>query len=86
MDLILQPPSMPLEQRYLENSIEEIAAQMRPDIYLDKQKWNGSPPFDDAIQNMLIQFIEDQRVALYEKHAVGKWRADSCRTIDSGVY
>ncbi len=69
MDQLLQPPGTPYSSRYLERNIDAQVALLRPDIYLDNDKW-GTVAFDAQINNRLKPFVESLRVELYQTHAV----------------
>ena len=72
MDELLQPPDTPEAERYYERRIDQLVAQMQPDVALDATKWPvewGEPQtFGEAIEILKDEYLAVRRVHLYETH------------------
>jgi hypothetical protein len=74
MDEILQPTATPVAERFLESRIDELVAQMAPDVALDRAKW-GNPygaAYDFATATSIIKndYLVGRRSHLYVTHSV----------------
>jgi hypothetical protein len=72
MDELLQPPGTPATELHYERRIDELAAQIQPDVSLDAAKWGfdwGSPQsFAEAVEILKTEYLDVRRVHLYETH------------------
>jgi hypothetical protein len=75
MDELLQPPGTPPAELYYEQRIDELLAQMEPDVALDAAKWEvdwGAPQtFAQATDILKTEYLAVRRVHLYETHGPG---------------
>jgi hypothetical protein len=74
MDKILQPNSTPAADRVLDNRIDELVAQMAPDVALDRAKW-GNPygtSYDFVTATNIIKndYLVRRRNHLYVTHSI----------------
>ncbi len=87
MDEFLQPPGTPAEELYFENRINEYQAAMQQDADLDRQinghaygetYWTNLPPlsFNEGVQQLISDYLQQRRVHLYETHSVDNPRYD----------
>ncbi len=70
MDQLLQPSDTPIDQRYFETRIDELAMQMVSDVAQDQARWGVSASSAEALQLLKSANIEMRRVYLYGTHAV----------------
>ncbi|MFC2030359.1 CotH kinase family protein [Chloroflexota bacterium] len=72
MDELLQPPDTPEAERHYERRIDQLVAQMQPDVALDAAKWPvewGEPQtFTDAVRILKDDYLVARRIHLYETH------------------
>ena len=74
MDQLLQPPGTPADDATFEQRIDQLYAQMSPDVALDAERWPldwGAPQsFDQAIEIIKADYLAARRVHLYETHGM----------------
>ena len=74
MDEILQTTSTPLQDRYLENRIDELATILADDAALDLERWGAIygivRDFDTAIGLLKTNYVDQRRVHLFETHNI----------------
>jgi hypothetical protein len=72
MDELLQPPGTPPGELHYEQRIDELVAQMQPDVLLDAARWPpdwGSPQtFAEAVDILKREYLAVRRVHLFETH------------------
>ncbi|HBO45619.1 MAG TPA: hypothetical protein DD670_17170 [Planctomycetaceae bacterium] len=72
MDELLQTSATPYAERYYEQRIDELYAQMQPDTDLDYAKWSqyGTPQTQITAINILKnEYLAPRRTHLYTNHA-----------------
>ncbi|MFC2030354.1 CotH kinase family protein [Chloroflexota bacterium] len=76
MDELLQPPDTPEAERHYERRIDQLFAQMQPDVALDAAKWTvewGEPQtFAKAVGMLKDEYLATRRVHLYETHSTAR--------------
>lgn len=75
LDLLVQPPGTPFEQRILENRVIALTNLIGPEALLDRAKWGVSPwaankTFAAGVGDLLNQFIEPRRRHWYLTHCI----------------
>ncbi|MEY4691727.1 MAG: hypothetical protein RIT19_2052 [Verrucomicrobiota bacterium] len=75
LDLMVQPPGTPFEQRILENRVITLTNLIGPEALLDRAKWGASPwaankTFAAGVGDLLNQFIEPRRRHWYVTHSI----------------
>ncbi len=75
LDLLVQPPGTPFEQRILENRVIAMTNLIGPEALLDRAKWGASPwaankTFAAGVGDLLNQFIEPRRRHWYLTHSI----------------
>ena len=75
LDLLVQPPGTPFEQRILENRVVALTNLIGPEALLDRAKWGVSPwaankTFAAGVGDLLNQFIEPRRRHWYLTHCI----------------
>ncbi|MFM8879890.1 MAG: lamin tail domain-containing protein, partial [Verrucomicrobiota bacterium] len=75
LDLLVQPPGTPFEQRILENRVIALTNLIGPEALLDRAKWGASPwaankTFAAGVGDLLNQFIEPRRRHWYLTHSI----------------
>lgn len=75
LDLMVQPPGTPFEQRILENRVIALTNLIGPEALLDRAKWGVSPwaankTFAAGVGDLLNQFIEPRRRHWYLTHSI----------------
>jgi hypothetical protein len=75
LDLMVQPPGTPFEQRILENRVIALTNLIGPEALLDRAKWGASPwagnkTFAAGVGDLLNQFIEPRRRHWYLTHSI----------------
>ncbi len=75
LDLLVQPPGTPFEQRILENRVVALTNLIGPEALLDRAKWGASPwagnkTFAAGVGDLLNQFIEPRRRHWYITHSI----------------
>jgi len=72
MDALLQPPATAPEERHYEARIDELLAQMEPDVTLDAARWSvdwGTPQmFREAVDILKADYLAVRRLHLYQTH------------------
>jgi hypothetical protein len=75
MDTFLQPPGTPVDELYYERRIDELVAQIQPDVTLDRAKWpfewGSAQTFAQAIGILKHDYLAARRVYLYETLSSG---------------
>jgi hypothetical protein len=70
MDAFLQPPGTPVDELYYERRIDELVAQIQPDVALDTARWpfewGSAQTFAQAIDILKHDYLAARRVYLYE--------------------
>ncbi len=82
LDLLVQPPGTPFEQRILENRVVALTNLIGPEALLDRVKWGVSPwagnkTFAAGVGDLFNQFIEPRRRHWYLTHSI----TNTARTI-----
>jgi len=74
MDTFLQPPETPVDELAYERRIDELVAQVLPDVALDTAKWpfewGSAQTFSQAIDILKHDYLAARRVYLYETLSV----------------
>jgi hypothetical protein len=72
MDELLQPPGTPTGELHYKQRIDELVAQMQPDVVLDAARWPpgwGRPQtFTEAVDILNREYLAVRRVHLYKTH------------------
>jgi hypothetical protein len=76
MDQLLQPPDTPPNELMFEARLDELVAQMAPDVALDYAKWadpwswGEDLSMSEAMDQLKKEYLAARRVHLYQTHSV----------------
>lgn len=76
MDQLLQPPGTPVQALHYERRIDELVAQIRPEVALDAAKWpiqwGEAQTLDQAIAILREEYLAVRREHLYQTHGLAQ--------------
>ena len=88
MDQFMASEETPIEQRYFENRIDELAALIRPDSLLDKEKWDRQTHFpgrtytiEEAGDRIKTDYLIPRRVHLFDTHNISQLEQSEIKVI-----
>lgn len=75
LDLLVQPPGTPMEDRILENHVRQMTNLIAAEAALDRARWGSSPwapgkSFASGVGDLLTQFIDPRRRHWYVTHSI----------------
>jgi hypothetical protein len=91
MDELLQPPETPASELKFEARLDELAAQLAPDVALDYAKWadpwkwGADLSMTQAIDQMKQEYFAVRRVHLFQTHSVHRPGDDVAGIPDAQV-